>query len=182
MPASNERIMNKALSGREVAAIIRKRVEEILAKDGMYSSNIAYSRVAFNIRVSLQANIAGLPEHITEIHSIAGSKTEVKNNPSMEALGVMPLELPADPEDEAISSTEIKEQIQSPNVARIEHGMPIPTGKMDPETGTERSITYTGDMPDPVAVGNKLEVTDTSEDQTFKIRAAQAKKKAGGSR
>lgn len=179
MPASNERVPNRPLSGIELRTIIQKDVAKILERDGMFTGNIAYNRVAYEVRVSLHAEIAGMPEYLSTTLSRPASKQEIEADPALSAIEEGGKALVNASDESVVSSTETTREIKSPNASRVEHDMPLPLGKLNAE-GREETITYEGDKPDPASVGNRSETKDTSEGQEIRWRGdKKTKRKAG---
>lgn len=178
MPASHERVANRPLSGTELKKIILKDVEAILDKDGMLSNNLAYGRIAYEVRVSMHLDNAAYPEHISTIYSRPRSKSEVEKEPELAAIELGPLVEPLT-EDETVASTEVQRQIASPNMARVENGLPLQIEKRDLDTGTVKIVEqkFKGDIPDPAEVGNVVTASLTSEDQRAKWNKPRGGKK-----
>lgn len=170
MPASHERVPNKPLSGTELMKIMENDVANTLRRDGMFSQNLAYGRVSYEIRISMHLDNYMYPEHVSVTLSKKASKQQIEANPELEALLAPPIE--DETEQAIIVSQEVQAQILSPNVARIENDLPLTIAKRDMDTGhmIEVKQTYKGDMPDPSEVGNLKKVVDTSADQTKKWR------------
>lgn len=175
MPASHERVPNRPLSGLELAQIIEKDVKNILQRDGMLSNNVAFSRVSFEVRVSIHMDNPIYPEHVITVHSRPPAVNVLPIHPELAALESAPLsdgegEGPELSEDETVFSVETHRQVASPNMARVENGMPIKIEKRNMDTGQVelKDQKFTGDMPDPLSVGNLTQSVDTSEDQRAK--------------
>src|SRR2546429_7494529 len=118
MPISNERVPNRPLSGLELAKIIQKDVQDILSRDGMFTNNIAFARVSYEVRVSLHLDNPVYPEHISTTLSRPASKQQVEAQPELAAIETSPLKDPLSVE-ELIASEERHREIQSPNMARV---------------------------------------------------------------
>jgi len=177
MPASHEKIPNRALSGYELAQIIKKKVDEKLSRDGMFTVNIAYERVSFEVMVTVHMDNPHYPQHVSQILSTGPSKQEVAKNPELGSLETFPLS--GNLEDEIVFGEETKVVIQSPNMARVENDLPILEQKLDLGTGQlkNRNIMYKGDMPDPAEVGNSTEVVNKSEEAKANINKRKKGKK-----
>ena len=169
MPASNERIPNKPLSGSELKEIILKDVDFVLTRDGMLSHNIAFGRVSYEVRVSIHMDNPLYPEHISVILSRAASKQQVEANPSLSSIEPTP-PLKNTSDVDVVFSEEIHREISSPNMARIEASMPVFKLNKNLDTGVveEIPIKYSGDTVNPGEVGNKKVETRTVEDQSRK--------------
>lgn len=179
MPASNERIKNRPLSGSELAKIIHNNVGDILARDGMFTSRLAYGRVSYEVRVTLHLDNPAYPEHVSRTLSRGPSDQQGEANPALLSIEAgMPLKDPSP--DAVVVSTEVTATIQSPNVARIEHEMPLISQALNANGVREDvEIKYTGDKPDPIAAGNVAKIADVSEDQAAKMGVASGRKKGG---
>ncbi len=176
MPASHERVPNRPLSGLEAAQIIEKDVHNILSRDGMFSSNIAYGRLSYEVRVTVHMDNPMYPEHVATVLSRPAGVNVIPTNPQLAALENVPLAdgengKPPLTDSETMFSQEIHREIASPNMARVEGGMPIKIEKRNPDTGMIelKDQKFTGDMPDPLSVGNLTRESETSEDQRNKM-------------
>lgn len=168
MPASHERVPNRPLSGVELRKIIERDVNRILERDGMFTQNIAFGRVSYEVRVSIHMDNPMYPLHEANILSQPASKQEVEADPTLGALGKGPLDNVSD--DEALFSEEVHREIASPNVARLEAELPLIMEKRNMDTGVveQKEVHYTGDVPDPATVGNVTTETQTINDQRAK--------------
>lgn len=180
MPSSLDRVPNTPLSGSELRQIIEKRVHEVLMRDGLFTQNIAFSRVSFEVRVSIHLDNPLYPEHISNVYSSIPSKQEVETLPQLGALEPPPLIEPTS-DEEAVFSEELAETIASPNMARITNGLPIIVQKTNMDTGQieNKEIKYAnaGGSPDPMSVGNLIRETSTVEDQRTKWKRPRKGKK-----
>lgn len=169
MPASNERVPNKALSGTELKQIILNQITATLDRDGMLSNNIAFGRVSFEVRVSMHLDNPMYPLHTIEVLSVPASKQQIVAKPELAAIELGPLVEPLS-EDERMPSTELATQIASPNMARVSNGMPLQIQKRNLNTGQMETVEqkFVGDMPDPEEVGNITVQRDTAKEQRDK--------------
>lgn len=176
MPASHERVPNRALSGSELAKIIKNKVNATIDRDGMFTSHIAYERVSFEVLVTVHMDNPSYPQHVSQALSIGPSKQEVAKDPNMAAIEPFPLS--GNVADEVIFSQETKVVIESPNVARVENELPLLDQKVDLATGqlVNREIMYRGDMPDPASVGNTEEITNKVDEAKVRIAKKKGKK------
>lgn len=180
MPATNERVANRPLSGMELAKIIEADVHNILSRDGMFTNNIAYSRVHYEVRVSLHLDNPCYPHHTATILPKPSSVQQVAENPALTSLELKPLTETS--EESTVVSTEVSRTIASPNAARVEADLPLQVPGKDPVTNapTMREIKYVGDKPDQAAVGNIVKVDDKTAEQegAWKVppKAAKAEK------
>lgn len=150
MPASNEIVNNRPLSGSELRLIILNDVGNILDKDGMFAPHIGYGRVAYEVTVKLHIDNPLYPEHKTVI----ASRPPSSNDPDLtkKAIETAPLH---NTSDESVALGLVRERtIESPNAARLEHELAVTIMRKDMETGTmkEERVTY----------DNKNLETDTS--------------------
>ena len=169
MPASHERVPNKSLSGTELKQIILNDVKNMLDRDGMFGNNLAFARVAYEVRVSMHLDNPSYPEHVSTTVSRPHSKQQIEKQPELAAIEIGPLVEPVT-DEEAITSEERQRQINSPNMARIENDMPLTISKRDMDTGRPIEVQqkFTGDMPDPAEVGNVSADSNKSEEQRDK--------------
>ncbi len=114
MPATSERVVNKALNGAEMKEIIRKDFDRLLENCGELSHYIAYGRAGWKILLTLDTRNPRSPE----------SKTEIEGG---------------DPIDEISGAKELEHTFDSPNQERLIAGMPIPvvTKALDGTTQTQ---------------------------------------------
>lgn len=167
MPASHERVPNRPLSGPELVKIVEKDVHDLLSKDGMFSRNIAFSRVSYEVRVSLHLDNPVYPEHVAEVLSRTPSKQAVaKGDGSVE---VSPL-AGSTTDEEIVFSQERHREIASPNMARVEADLPLMVEYKNLDTGQieQREQKFKGESPDPLSVKNLTKDTDTTEAQRTK--------------
>lgn len=164
MPAAGEKILNKSLSGKELKDIVLKDVDRVLTRDGLFSDNIAYARVAYEVRVTVHMDNPILPKHENTIASRNPARNET--DPHKLALEESPLTEPTT-DDSIIFSAETERKIASPNVARQEAGLPLKAQVRDMTSGLakEVDVKYTGDMPDPASVGNTSNTKVTVDEQ-----------------
>lgn len=140
MPASNETVNNRPLSGSELRQIILADVGNILDKDGMFAPHIGYGRVAYEITIKLHIDNPMYPEHKTVVASQPAARNDP--NPEKKALEAPPLR---NTTDESVAMGMVRERtIDSPNAARLEHELPVTILRKDLETGTmkEEGVVY----------------------------------------
>jgi hypothetical protein len=80
----------------------------MLSENGLLSSQMAYPRVAYDLRLTLHLEVPSMPTVTEHVQS--------------RALEPFPL---ADAPDAILESTQLKREIDSPNVARVLHQLPI---------------------------------------------------------
>ena len=165
MPASNERVPNRHLSGTELREIIEKDVHSILTRDGMFSNHLGFARVAYEVRVSIHLDNPMYPHHVSTIESKKASIQQVDLNPALEAIETPPLHSTSG--EEVLFSEELHRQILSPNAARVENDMPLTIDRRNLDTGAVEQVQqkFKGEPPDPAAVGNVKSDKNTTEDQ-----------------
>jgi hypothetical protein len=125
MPTHSELILNKALSGPDLAQVIENDLHRILSSNGYLSPHVAYQRVAYDIRVTLHLGNPSVPAPVVErVTSHSASQQQVAESPGLAALeGPPPLVTP--PPDSIVSSDALHRDITSPNLVRIEHDLPV---------------------------------------------------------
>lgn len=141
MPASNELVSNRPLSGTELREIMLKDLANMLDKDGMFAPHIGYARAAYRITVKLHVDNPMYPEHNVSVQSKAPARNT--KDEARKMLEPPPL---AKPGEEAVVAAATRERtIESPNGARLEHNLPITVLKKDGNTGEmkEKAVTYT---------------------------------------
>jgi hypothetical protein len=131
MALSTERVVNRPLSGKELRKVILDHVEEMLAKDGMLAEYIGYGRVAFTVRVELHLDNPSTPKHVVRMRASAEAPLE----------GAPPLE---NPSGEAVATgSERVVTVDSPNLTRMYHDMPIHVYRNDGKGGVaEHPVAY----------------------------------------
>ena len=152
MPTSREIVANKALSGSELSRIILSDAATLLEGHGLLSGQMAFARVAYELRLTLHMDNPSLPKSLDAVRSRPRSDNDIAANPALAAIeAVLPL---AQPSPSAIfTSDELHREIQSPNVARLEHSLPIDVAVRDADGHTiEHQVSYPADYPgmDPV--------------------------------
>ena len=114
MPATSEKVVNKALSGAEMKEIIRKDFDRLLDNCGELSHYVAYGKAGWKILLTLQTGNPRSPESRTTIDG-------------------------GEPIDEVSGAKELEHTFDSPNQERLIAGMPIPviTKQLDGTTQTQ---------------------------------------------
>src|ERR1700733_13962244 len=146
-PTSRELVSNRALSGDELRRILLSDFTTLLDGHGLLTGQMAYARIAFDIRLSLHLDAPTL--HTTEDH--ARSRQRSDNDIAIApALAAIPptLPLPGASPDAILTGDNIHRDIASPNVARLEHGLPITVSSLDNDAHMqEHSVCYPRDYP-----------------------------------
>lgn len=103
---SSEIVSNRPLSGRELLELVVADLRAVLEKDGLFSPYIAFGRIGYEVEVRLHMDNVNYPEH----RARAASR---------------PARL-ADPAPDALEVAKVRSrEVRSPNIARIEAGLPI---------------------------------------------------------
>jgi hypothetical protein len=142
MPTSKELVSNKPLQGLELAEIIRADVNRMLEGSGFLAGQVAYSRIAYEVRLTLHLDLPSMPSAIDSTRSRTQAADLVRERPGLAALEPsMPLAAPS--ADALLSSIEIQREITSPNLARVEHSLPIEVEVMGQDGHVrEQLVTY----------------------------------------
>src|SRR5438552_15397899 len=134
MPTSKDLVANRPLRSEELAKIVLADVERILDGSGFFRGQIAYGRVAYEVRITLHIDNPSYPTDLTVVRSKGRSIQEVEADPALAAIEPGPLK---DTSSEAfLSATEFHRDIQSPNAARVEHSLPITILRRDQDGQT----------------------------------------------
>jgi hypothetical protein len=156
-----ETVVNKALSGDEVKALLRLDFERLLANEGLLSTHMAYGRIGWDFRLRLHMTNWMAPESESTLASRNPGQNLVRDNPKLAAVSTPPLEVPPDSQS-IVSASEISHSVTSPNSERVTAGIPIPViVRQQDGTTSEQKITY----PAPEAgalVPENIKITDKS--------------------
>jgi len=160
MPSSKEIVSNRALSGPELAKLIRADFEKLLDGEGLLSAQMAYGRVSYDLRIRLHMANPHHPESEISIASRARAKQEIEADPNLAVVEAPPLASP--PDDSVVAGVEAAREITSPNMERIRTGEPIPVSvkQMDGTVSTQH-IKY---PQDPDAGEGAVTVRDVTEE------------------
>jgi len=121
---SKELVSNKPLAGPELARIIMDDVARMCSESGFLAGQTAYSRVAYDLRLTLHLDLPQMPTATEGVRSRTQAKDKVTESPQLGALEpTMPLVQPSP--DAILSATQLSREIASPNLARVEHSLPI---------------------------------------------------------
>lgn len=154
-PTSKELVANRPLRGDELSKIIQADVAEILSRDCMLTTRVAYGRVSYTVRVVLHMDNPSFPESTSVLQSQRRSDNEVELAPELAAIeGPPPLK--GATEESYVSAQERTREIDSPNVARIENGLPITVLRPGFDTGgnattVEEQVTYPSEVVEEVS-------------------------------
>lgn len=160
MPVSTETVPNRPLSGTELRDIILRDVERVLARDGMFTPHIGYSRVAYDFKLHVHMDNPSYPEHKVRVTS----KNPPRNaQPRATNIEVPPIKNASD--EAAHSHTKLERTIESPNKARLENNLPVTITRKDRNSGetVEQQVHYdaTGLEPDAPKI---TELGDSDKD------------------
>jgi len=142
-PTSRELVSNKPLAGTELAQIILADAARILGDHGLLAGQSAYSRIAYDLRLTLHLDLPSMPTSVDHVTSRPRATDEIASNPSLAAIeAAPPLASPRSP-DAILHAVEVSRDIQSPNLARVEHSLPIEVSVTGQDGhATERLVTY----------------------------------------
>lgn len=155
MPASNEIVQNRPLTGIEARKIIVADVESILGRDGLFTEYVAFGRLCYRIKVELMLDNPAYPKHETVIRSRAQAKGSL--TPQIEPGPLV------EPSAEAVTiGIERERMIDNPNAERIKRGMPLTVNQRDPNTGhfAEKELMYGTDLLPPDDLDTNKGMTD----------------------
>ena len=170
MPSGKELVANRPLLGSDLKTIIMADVEKILHGDSMLTPHCAYGRVAYEVTVTLHLDNPVMPTHRTFVTSKPRSDNDKERDPSLAAIeGPPPL---ANPSEKAfVSSLARNRPIYSPNIARIEHGLPVTIVRKTQDGGSvEEGVVYPKEVLEDIAPS----VTDTDRTAAKKAEFAAA--------
>jgi hypothetical protein len=120
---SKELVSNRPLAGTELAEVIRRDVDRLLRESGFLAGQTAYSQVAYELRLTLHLGLPSMPTAADAARSRTQASDVIAANPALAALEPFPLAHPAT--DTVLASTQLTREIQSPNLTRVEHSLPI---------------------------------------------------------
>lgn len=147
MPTSRELVSNRALTGTELQRIILSDVSAMLEADGFLSQHIAYGRIAYEVRLVLHMDNPFMPSASNSVSSRSRTQKQVESDPALAAIADAPPLSPPLTEDATLHATERSRTIESPNLARIEHGLPVTVLHREQSGQTmEESIAYPKDI------------------------------------
>ena len=159
MPSSREVVLNLALSGDELKAVIKADVDRLLAAEGMLVSNAAFGKVAYTLALKLYLDNPFFPESLTRVDSQPIPAAKMEATPAMVAITRPPL--PPSP-TRGVGGTVLHRDIASPNVERVRLGIPIPVLVAQQDgTKTVEKVQYP--QPDPPAEDAYVWTIDETE-------------------
>ncbi len=195
MPTAKEVVLNRVLSMSELSEILRRDFDAMLAHDGLLSSSVmGVGRVAYEIRLTMHLANPANPTHQASMKSKRATNLEVVENPPLAALEAkMPLPVlclecgfPREahdaagayvdprnpgmyhqwtPDEAVVHAVERARDIESPNLARIQHQMPIRVETRGIDGRVEqKEVIY----PKEIAEGEGTPPTDTDVSEAAK--------------
>jgi hypothetical protein len=157
MPTSRELIANHPLTGPELKKIILDDITAVLDNDGVYLPTVAYGRCSYEVRVTLHTDNFMFPQQQAVARSREPARDKLKARPELAAIEAdLPLDDPS--HLSFISAQERHRDIESPNAARIDHGLPVNVVRRENDGHwQEEQVTYDKSL---VPEGSSPEPTD----------------------
>jgi len=139
LPLSKEKLPNNPLTGPELKEFVLALLRERMENDWLFTSNTTYPRVAGEIVCKFHFSNINLKD--------AEVRVRLPHIPEAGIEGAPPLK---DPEPEQTVTAFSREfEVQSPNLVRVAHGLPITVMKKEPAKPGEiinrmvpESVTY----------------------------------------
>lgn len=159
MALKSETLPNKALTGEEVAAIAVNSVRDMLAKDCMFSPQIAYRSVAYSIAITFHL---GQPhgQHVVRRYARPGELPEpplaevCECGHNKDAHGELGCQGPGcagcdeyRAEDSIVVALERTQELPNPNVARIHNDLPITMQSVQPPRSSAMDVVPGESLP-----------------------------------
>lgn len=133
---------NRPLSGSELRQIMVKDVDSILQQDGMLASHVAYKDVSYEVTVKVRVSNPMQPVWINTTTSKDSTLQQIAADESMAAVNAFPHKSEDAEETFDIGVSKIREII-SPNVSRVENGLPVTISHRTPDGEMkEHPVTY----------------------------------------
>lgn len=141
MQLSSDKIPNKMLTGPELLEIAVQEFRSMLSKDFAFQGSIAYRRAAFTLSGTFHLGVPFPADHI--------ARSRVKPEGAIE--GEVPLvEVPG--EETHLVSLERDISLDNPNLARVQHDMPIVVQeKKPPKSRDINTPLLPGEIPQDIA-------------------------------
>jgi len=129
MPTSQEKVVNRALSGDELKSYVRDVFNKLLDNEGMMSPHIAFGKVRGTIKLTLHLDNAYFPESTTTIDFVKEDPTAPPST------------------DNEFGQQTATFSMDNPNAERVRLGLPVPveTKQLDGTKQIEH-IMYPSDM------------------------------------
>lgn len=155
MPLNQETIPNKPLNGIEIRDLMMRDLEKMLANDCMVSDNLAYGRISWKLRYSLNFDNPVLQN--SEISY--ATRPHAHNDPNkIDQLEAFPLEKPST--EAVFSSSEAERNVESPNAERLRAGIPVEVQTIDDEGKRVGKLVQYENSPDNPDTLSIRDVTD----------------------
>lgn len=163
MPTSKELVTNKPLAGAEIAKIVQADVARVMQNSGLFSGQIAYGRISWDIRVILHMDNPAYPTATEIVQSKPYPKDITDHAPELAAVESFPLRDTT--ADAYLAADNLHRDIQSPNAARVEHGLPVTVTRRGQNSETkEEQIVYPTDALDDAPNSNgPATITDVTD-------------------
>lgn len=173
MPPVRETVENKPLAGQELQKIILADLKEKMDRDCVLNGVSAFSRVSYEVRYILHFDNQSFPKAEGTMQSRSATADEIeadlgRSNVVPELSDGIPVT------DDNVASQTMTRDIESPNQARVEFGLPVPVvtrgadGKHE-----EREVKYTPSAAQPT----KSSVRDSRNEAKAEIESRRAKKR-----
>jgi hypothetical protein len=161
-PTSKELVSNRPLAGTELAAIIESDIHRMVSESGFLAGQSAYSRIAYDIRVTLHLDLPAMPTAVEVTQSRPAPAIDT-DHAAME-----PFPLSDSSPESILTSSGLSREITSPNLARVEHSLPVTVDVLGGDGHTrEELVQYR-----PIDVGMQAEDFTEPEivDKTAEVR------------
>lgn len=156
MQLSTEKIYNKMLIGPEVVEILCQEFRAMLVRDCMFGKQIAYKKISATLTVSCNFGYPHPPKHVVVSRL---KPEEVKEGEDSIIAGEL-AKLDGVPEDEqVVVALERDVKIDNPNLARVQHDMPIVVQERKPPQPVNPGNVLPGET--PAAVLNPFPEVET---------------------
>lgn len=141
-PTSRELIINKPLAGTELSQIILSDAARMLESNGLLSGQIAYGRVSYSLRLTIHLDNPAMRESSDTARSRPRATDTIAANPALAAIEAEP-PLSSPSPDAVFDAFELQRDITSPNLARVEFGLPVDVAVKDQDGHhIEHAVTY----------------------------------------
>lgn len=153
MPTDREIVANRPLAGHELIHVIQRDLADLLARDGILNSHMAFGRCSYEVTVKVYLDNPSFPEHDLTLRSQRPTSDVLEGRVRNE----QGEKLPARPELAAIEPPPLKDtsldliargqvrarKIVSPNKLRVEQGLPLTVNVRNQEGHVEEhQVTY----------------------------------------
>ena len=155
----HETILNLALNGEELKAIILRDMQRLLDNECMLMQNVAFPRVAYTVTLKLHMENPFYPQSGVSLNSRPPSRQELEKSPQSVSLESPPLTNTTNGE---VGASTLTREITSGNEERLRNAMSIPC-LVPQQDGTkaQESIRYPeGSFPE-LGEGN-VKIEDTT--------------------